>query len=112
MYETYLSRLTNLLKITSNNKKLTGEEEKKDQTKPLPSIIIYKDEVIEKSLDQTDPTNKNEANQTPIEKQKQMEKQIKSSNNEVEYTNHDGIVIDQSDNLLNFDEGNQSPESD
>jgi len=90
MFETYLSRLTNLLKITANNKKLTGEEEKREITKPLNSISLFKDEEIQKSLEQTDCSNKNE----------------------VEYTNHDGIVIDQSDNLLNFDEGNESPDSD
>jgi hypothetical protein len=112
MFETYLSRLTNLLKITANNKKLTGEEEKREITKPLNSISQFKDEEIQKSLEQTDCSNKNEAILSPTDNQKPVEKQIKSIKNEVEYTNHDGIVIDQSDNLLNFDEGNESPDSD
>lgn len=112
MYETYLSKLTNLLKITSNNKKLTGEEEKREIQKSQYQLSQCKDEVIEKSIEKNIPSEKIEENHKLSNNQQIVEKQLKSNNKEVEYTNHDGIVIDQSDNLLNFDEGNESPDSD
>ena len=96
------------MKISSNLKKIVGRDEEKidEATSKLSKPVSSK--LKDNSMKQcNDVKLQNEGSPSVT-----IEQIKKITKDEVEYTNHDGIVIDQSDNILNFDEGNESPDSD
>lgn len=114
-YETYLARLTTLMKVTSNHKKL--KEESKESSLKQPSVSRNKEEMkkMKEESKEIKVEKKEENLIKPGEPKKPAEKSVKVKSSETKtqphLTNQEGIVIDDSD-LPAFDDGNESPDSD
>ena len=98
-YQSYLSKLTKFIKITSNHKNMVKEEvkitpsfnEKTENIKEIKESKYYK---IYLDISKEETTDNCEQNKE-----------------EKDLNLNDGIVIDDSENLPNFDDGNESSDS-